>query len=280
MTNERETADPSAKPFKPYQFTVRTFFAAAIWLSLLLAAINTLERGWLLGTVVLLLAWIAFAELYRRFRATRPMVALCGGPVVLLVIYCIVLIAAPSSRGRYQMLPPVAWFFFYALAWGIALSVVVVIERGVDRWLFGGGRRRRNADSDARSDDPASLRASSRFRYAAVLFSIHTVLTIVAATSWVGRGNPQAPFAVLGFSLLVVMDLPVVPVYVFTPGFDPPRTTASIVAASLLFGGALYAATGFLVAAFAERFRRRPPLSSPPSDASSENPSTRDDHRR
>jgi len=130
MSEESETTELVVKLQGPYQFTVRTFFAAAVWLALLLAAVKTLKEG-ALATAVALLAWIAFGELYRRFRAIGPLVALAGGPMLLLAVWCVVLFATQSPWDGNEVLPPVRWFQIYALGWGIALSLIVAIQQRV-----------------------------------------------------------------------------------------------------------------------------------------------------
>lgn len=279
MSNGTQPSDSIAepqKPYKPHQFTVRTFFAAAVWLSLLLTAINTLEDEGALGTAVALLAWIAFAELYRRFRATRAMVALCGGPIVLLVIWSAVLMAIGSHGGR--VLPPVPWFPAFALAWGMVLSVVVAIERAVDRWVLGRFLRRRNSSRSEGSGDSLPAPRSVRLRCAAMLVLIHTMLGLVALWMLLGPRRPRySDFQVLGLAVVAIVDLPILPVYDATiPGFRHPHDTASIVSASLVFGGALYGAVGLLIGHVAERFRRKGLVSGPPKPASRESPPDED----
>jgi hypothetical protein len=260
MSNDPETAEPVARPYKPYQFTVRTFFAAAIWLSLLFAAIKTLDEV-PLATAVLALVWIAFVELYRRFRATRAMVALCGGPVLLLVIWWVVLmeVESPWKKG---VLPPASWFFSYAFGWGIALSVVVVIERGIDRWRLRRARRRWESDATGRSRKPPA-RWSGRFRSAAVLFGVHTALALgalVFALSWDGRSTGIGFF--FAFTVLLAADLPVVPVYILM-GLQPEPDMTNVALTSLVLGGVLYAIAGVIVADVAAIFRREAPVERP-----------------
>ncbi len=236
MSDDNETTELVVKLQGPYQFTVRTFFAAAVWLALLLGAVKTLEEG-ALATAVAVLAWIAFGELYRRFRAIGPLVALGGGPILLLAIWCLVLFATQSPWDGNRVLPPVRWFQIYALGWGIVLSVVVAFQQRVGRWLAGRADRRRNRTRTGNTGDPLRPRFPSRLRSAAMWLAIHTVLALVAmAVSCVDND----PANVAGVLIVFVIDVPVVPVYFSMLG--DPGEMPNLALASLIFGGALYAA--------------------------------------
>jgi hypothetical protein len=245
-----------------------------VWLSLLFAAIKTLE-GSLLATAVVFLAWIAFGELYRRFRAVGPLVALGGGPVLLLTIWGVVLLGTGAPWEGNDVLPPVRWFQIYALGWGIALSLVVALQQLVGRWVAGRAHRRCKPSQRGAPNDPLPARCVEELRCAAILFAIHTVFALVAtAVSW----GDNLPSHNAGFLIVMAMDLPVAPVYIWQLRFDFFEMP-NIVLASLILGGAVYAAVGVLVGHAVERFRPPAPAASPPTQAPSEVPPS-DDGRR
>lgn len=255
MSDDSETTEPVVNLEGPYQFTVRTFFAAAVWLALFLAAVTTLEET-ALGTAVALLAWIAFGELYRRFRAVGPLAGLIGGPVFLLAVWIVILIAKPLLPHARYLLPDLSAFPVYAFSWGIALSVWVALVAFIERRLLPRPRARGEVDADSASRGSGEIVASSPFRYGATLFLVHTASALVAlALSHLGPGEPS----VAAMLLQMALDLPIVPVYIMMIGAfaEAPQNVAKMSLMSLALGGALYAALGFALRSGINRVRNK-----------------------
>jgi len=269
MPNDPDAVEHIARPHNPFQFTVRTFFGAALWISLLMTAVKTFKNEELLATAVLLLVWIAFAELYRRFRAIGPLAALAGGPIFLLMVWCIVCVATVSSPNRDELLPPVSGFFAYALVWGIVLSLVVVIERAINRWIIRRGQRRRTPDPSGSPGDPLPLRSSGELRCAVSLLSIHTVFAIVAIALSLAMNEPAGS---VGAAMVVILDLPIVPVYILISALDWPDDILNFALASLVLGGALYAVAGLAIGYVAKRFGWSPTTQRTPRCCSIDGP--------
>ncbi|MFH1268700.1 MAG: hypothetical protein ABIK89_23495 [Planctomycetota bacterium] len=250
MPNDPDAVEHVGRPHNPFQFTVRTFFGAALWVSLLLSAVKTLKDE-VLATAVLLLVWIAFAELYHRFGAIGPLAALAGGPIFLLMVWGIVYVATVFSPNRDELLPPVSGFFAYALVWGIVLSLVVVIERAIDRWIIRRGQRRRTPNPSGLPGDPPPLRSSGELRRAVSLLSIHTVFALLAIVLSLATDEPAGAG---GAAMVVILDLPIVPVYILISALDWPDDMVNLALTSLVLGGALYAVAGWAVGYAAKRF--------------------------
>jgi len=260
MTNDARHADPAAKSRSPYQFTIRTFLAAAVWISLLFAAIDMLE-DWLKGTAILLLAWIAFGELYRRFRAAGPLLALGGGPLLLLVLWCLWLVPSQYAVDRYQRLPPLAGFAVFALLWGIVLSVVVAVGRKIESWLPSGAGRHAERNLQTHVIHSQRLGMWQPAKFAAVLASIHTVLSLGAfftvGASFALFGRTPIP-KVIGLVVVFVLDLPIVPLFILVlDDFFSPGSFFGMGFMSVPLGAVLYAGAGYLIARIMNRTRSK-----------------------
>jgi hypothetical protein len=252
MIHVSETAGPAARLRKPYQFTVRTFFAAAVWLSLLLAAVKTLQNG-AMATAVAFLAWIAFGALYRRFRAVGPLVALGGGPVLLLMVWGVVLTLTGARSHGVEVLPPVSWFLIYAFAWAVALSLAVVIERGVERLLRRRACRARRHDAGEAASGAGGEHLSGQLRCAAILLGMHT---LVALTGLAGSVRTSYELAIV-LPVIVVVDLPVVPLYILMVPAAFGSDYRLFFLASLVVGGAFYAVVGLAIPPVVDWIRNR-----------------------
>ena len=260
MTNDARHTDPAGKSRSPYQFTIRTFFAAAVWISLLFAAIEMLE-DWLEGTAILLLAWIAFGELYRRFRAAGPLLALGGGPLLLLVIWCIWLIPSQYAVDGSEPLPPSTGFAVYALLWGIVLSLLVAVGRKIESWLTSWAGRHAERNLQTQTISSQLLGISQPARFAAILASIHTVLsvgallTVGASFALFGRNAiPEAIVLVVAF----LLDMPILPLFILIFGdFGSPDHIFGIGIMSVFLGAVLYAGVGYLIARIMDRARSK-----------------------
>ncbi len=128
--SDQPAREPAAPPRRPIQFTVRTFFAAAVLISLFAAAAKLpTEESRICGLTFL--AWLTAVGFVRIIGARLPLIALLAAPMVLAAGWMLSLPSMPTG-GRSEI---EGWMVLPgASVWGIAISIVVTLAAGL-AWL-------------------------------------------------------------------------------------------------------------------------------------------------
>jgi hypothetical protein len=258
MSDNRAT-EPAAPPRRPVQFTVRTFFAAAVLVSLF-AATAKLPAEKPRICVLAFLAWLTAAGFYRTIGARRPLVTLALAPLVLVAGWILSIPLPPmSSQIRSEM---ELWMILPgAFVWGIELSIVVMLATGL-AWLggrlgMGIGRRARQPPSSARRArgwSPAWKLAALMLLLRLALSGIQTVVTALVSRS------SSTWEAALGAAFLI--DGPLAPFY-YALYPSPPQTARGMILVTTALGVPLYAAMGWLIGRLARGGRATATLHAP-----------------
>ena len=238
-----EPAREAAPPRRPIQFTVRSFFAAAVLVSLFAAAAEL--PAWKPRICVLaFLAWLTAAGFFRTIRARSPLVALALAPLVLVAGW-ILSIPLPHMSGRTRSEIELWMILPGALFWGIEISIAVMLATGL-AWLgrrlgIRSGRGPRDSpylDRRARVPSPAWELAVAMVSVRLVLSGIQTVVSALVSR------QSGAWETTLGAAFLI--DGPLAPLF-FAIYPSPPQTARGMIVVTTALGVPLYAAMGWLI---------------------------------
>jgi hypothetical protein len=223
---------------RPFQFTVRTFFAAASLISLLFAAIQNLE-GWPRANAVLLLVWLAVAGVYFLLQAPRPLLGLCLAPVTLTALWCMLLGVVLVDLAHQRQVFFARSLMACAFGWGVVLSIAVGFASSVC-W-----KRSGLLPGKPGSKWPASVRPPILARRMTVVRMGVTPLLVVLVIAL-----PSHLLWLVVF-VLCILDAPFAPLYlVWLPSSDSSIASLHMVAlvcVPLVSGGALYYGLGRII---------------------------------
>lgn len=250
MTSDRPN---DRSPRRRVQFTVRTFFVAAVLVSLFAAAASEPAREVRIFALTLL-AWVTFAGLYWTLRWTGPLVALPVGTLLLGLLWGIQLLFGVPEDIRHTGI----WgSISVAFAWGILFSLLVGLSRMI-RWLRGWlkGRfwGRRQGQSPFRQDaTPAQLRLG----YAGYLLFTRVVIAVLLLSASILIDREWRSMGALPASISLLVDMPVAPLVigVFYP--SAPDSSVVFLLATAPLSCPLYAGAGWIVGAILARLNRR-----------------------
>ncbi len=261
-----DTSSSTAPRLRRAQFTIRTFFAAAVLVSCFgVAAHLPGEAAKAIGLTFL--ASLTFAGLYWTFRGTGPLVALPVGTAVALIVQGL---AFPFIDGMH--LKDIWLVVVTSFVWGIAFSVVVVLSRllwHLTRWLAGWLKRR--PDEELPSDRNAILviRPSSYVKYV-VLTCLLLAMFIVLAAFVLACYSKDALF--VPFVLSMCLDLPLFQLAVeihgpIGPTYSSTSEIIGFIALTSVVACPLHAGSNWIVGWLVARIDRRTSL---PSELASE----------
>jgi len=241
--SDEPAREPPAPPRRPIQFTVRTFFAAAVLISLFAAAASLPnEESRICGLTFL--AWLTAAGFFRIIGARLPLITLVLAPLVLAAGWMLSLPSMPvHGRARSEI---EGWMVLPgASVWGIALSIVVIVAMRL-AWLgrrigigsFRGARQPPASAWRTRLRSPAWELAVAMVFLRLVLSGIQTVVTAMVPR------RMGAWEAALGAAFLI--DGPSTPFY-YSLYPSPPQTAGGMILVTTALGVPLYAAMGWLI---------------------------------
>jgi len=231
------TSDPqpteSGERRRPVQFTVRTFFAAMVLVSLFgaAAAIPGYEFG---VCVIAFLVWLGFAGLYRTLRSTTLFAALVVAPMVVAISWLLSLITLASTRLQAEV-----WMMVpFALEWAVVVSLLLALTSGLGRLA---GRLTSPAPADALPAwKVAAGLVGMRLAVAGVLIAVDLLMSF--------------RFADTVLVLCVGVDAPLAPLLLSIPHRPGPYTGFLLLATAL--SCPVYALTGWLIGLAARRASR------------------------
>jgi hypothetical protein len=231
-------------PRQRAQFTMRTFFVAAVLVSLFATA-AALPGPEAKVVAIAFLVWLTFAGIYWTFRGIGPLVALPVGTVVAGIVMGLTLPVVLEVGRAPGMHRSDVWMAIpAAFGWGVLFSIFVTVS-GVIRFV---GRRLKRRLSGLqmtafpRGDEPRM--SPLTFAVGVVLVRLLVSAILIAAPNSLER-YIDVKFAAI--SLLV--DAPLVPlvVGVFCP--SPPASSQTFILATAPLYLPLYAVTAGIAGA-------------------------------
>jgi len=250
------TSDPrpteSGERRRPVQFTVRTFFAAMVLVSLFgaAAAIPGYEFR---VCVIAFLVWLTFAGLYRTLRSTTLFAALVVAPMVVAISWLLSLSTLASTRLQAEV-----WMMVpFALEWAVLVSLLLALTSGLGGLA---GRLRGNrfrALGASLLTSPAPADALPAWKVAAGLVAMRLAVAGVLIPVDV---LVSFRFVDTVFVLCLGVDAPLAPLLLILS--YPLRTSTDFLLLATALSCPVYALTGWLIAVAAGRWsrrRRRPP---------------------
>ena len=250
MTSDLEPTEAGPPRPRPVQFTVRTFLAAAVLVSLFAAA-AAIPKEEVRVCGLALLVWLTLAGLYHILRKPGLITALTVAPVVLAIGWLLSLSTFASMRHqevKFWMVVP------FAVEWAVVVSLLLALASGLRRLA---GRLRRNpfrALGASPFASPAPADALPAWKVAAGLLGVR----LAVAGPFIAAGillPPQMVETVLVLCLAV--DTPLVPLLVNILYPSPPSTSTGFLLLATALSCPVYALTGWLIALVAGRQSRR-----------------------
>lgn len=238
------------------QFTIRTFFGAAFLVSLFGAA-AALPTTATKVSAIAFLVWLTVAGLYWLVDGKGPLVALPVGAMVSFICWSIALLFDTPDDirrdGRWWIAVPVA------LAWGVVLSIIVVLSRILGyagRWLR--GRLWRGFASQSTSYQEVMPALSATAVAGQILIARLALSGILAVGGNLILWYPLWESESLA-SVSLLIDLPCIPIVIaFCP--SPPKSSLLFILITAVLFCPLYAATGWLIGYVLLRIGRRAAL--------------------
>lgn len=254
MADDLSHTASKRKDRTPLQFSVRSFFVIALVLSLYLGAIKGLT-GWNLFLALSILTWLTWGAVLVRFRAMRPLLAMAIGPVLLALCWAASM-AVIDSGGELGAFEPITLITVaFALSWGCAVSLFVILAAGLEHWTRCLSLRPAPCEKKRLPCGPgAPPRSWIRFALVAAVVRIG-----FSAAVWPAAFSGREWVRWIAYATNFILDMPYVPL--FMDCVQEPSTfgeSVHFVISTGICGAALYAMLGALVARASGFWKKQP----------------------